>query len=363
MPNWFGAANVPRARSSRSSRSPLGSSGCATRFRRAFADADPGRAAAVRGGRLRDRARSGRHARAARGRAAGISLAVRIRSAAARRLGGRTRGSVCRDCMVRLVRRPLAATHTSTLLRRTILGSSEPEAVVLLDVEPEQQKTACDFHATRSAVRRRRRRSARTLRPRQAAVSARSQRSRTARRANLQPARGRRSRAPRRRPAVRFARRTRPRLGAPPALVLDLVEGLAAAPRASGGAADAPAFRTEALPERLAEDYVLKPLFSFAGSGVNVHPTPQDCAARSAARARPLVPAREDRVRGRARSRGRRPGQGRGTGHAPAAGCSRELVAATNLCRLSRGDMHGVDHNKNMTWVGSSVGLWEDPTG
>jgi len=25
--------------------------------------------------------------------------------------------------------------------------------------------------------------------------------------------------------------------------------------------------------------------------------------------------------------------------------------------------MHGVDHNKNMTWVGSSVGLWEDPTG
>ena len=35
------------------------------------------------------------------------------------------------------------------------------------------------------------------------------------------------------------------------------------------------------------------------------------------------------------------------------------LVPATNLCRLSRGAMHGVDHNKDLTWVGSSIGLWE----
>jgi hypothetical protein len=34
------------------------------------------------------------------------------------------------------------------------------------------------------------------------------------------------------------------------------------------------------------------------------------------------------------------------------------LVPAINLCRLSRGKMHGVDHNKNLEWVGSSVAIW-----
>ena len=28
-----------------------------------------------------------------------------------------------------------------------------------------------------------------------------------------------------------------------------------------------------------------------------------------------------------------------------------------NLVRLSRGKMHGVDHNKDMKWTGSSVGI------
>lgn len=36
-----------------------------------------------------------------------------------------------------------------------------------------------------------------------------------------------------------------------------------------------------------------------------------------------------------------------------------ELVPATNLCRLSRGKMHGVDFNKDFDWVGSSIALWE----
>ena len=35
-----------------------------------------------------------------------------------------------------------------------------------------------------------------------------------------------------------------------------------------------------------------------------------------------------------------------------------ELVPATNLARLSRGDLLGVDFNKNLTWVGSSIALW-----
>ena len=37
------------------------------------------------------------------------------------------------------------------------------------------------------------------------------------------------------------------------------------------------------------------------------------------------------------------------------------LVPATNLCRLSRAKMHGVDYNKDFDWVGSSVALWAQP--
>jgi hypothetical protein len=35
-----------------------------------------------------------------------------------------------------------------------------------------------------------------------------------------------------------------------------------------------------------------------------------------------------------------------------------DLTLAINMCRLSRGKMHGVDHNKGLAWVGSSVAVW-----
>jgi hypothetical protein len=31
-----------------------------------------------------------------------------------------------------------------------------------------------------------------------------------------------------------------------------------------------------------------------------------------------------------------------------------------NLVRLSRGKMLGVDHNKDLDWVGGSVGIWPE---
>jgi hypothetical protein len=34
------------------------------------------------------------------------------------------------------------------------------------------------------------------------------------------------------------------------------------------------------------------------------------------------------------------------------------MTLAINLVRLSRGKMHGVDHNKGLDWVGSSVAVW-----
>jgi hypothetical protein len=115
----------------------------------------------------------------------------------------------------------------------------------------------------------------------------------------------------------------------------------------------------EALPPDLSTAYVLKPLFSFAGGGVDVHPTPHACAAiaapdRSAwclqekiAYAGALTALDGSPVKVELRVMFVRPDD------------ESALVPVTNLARLSRGDMHGVDHNKDLTWVGSSIGLWE----
>jgi len=35
-----------------------------------------------------------------------------------------------------------------------------------------------------------------------------------------------------------------------------------------------------------------------------------------------------------------------------------EMTLLMNLVRFSRGKMMGVDHNKDLSWTGASVGLW-----
>lgn len=106
--------------------------------------------------------------------------------------------------------------------------------------------------------------------------------------------------------------------------------------------------------------YVLKPLFSFAGTGVKVDPTHEDLEA---------IPENE---RGAwilqekilyAPALRTPEGQGvkaevrmmflRGPNQQ-----TPELVL--NLVRLSRGKMLGVDHNKDFDWVGGSIGIWPD---
>lgn len=111
-------------------------------------------------------------------------------------------------------------------------------------------------------------------------------------------------------------------------------------------------------PDALTERYVLKPLFSFAGGGVNMRPTSDDLAAIPAAdRARWCVQEKIEYaevlravdgggVKVELRMMYLRPDD--------------EMLprAATNLCRLSRGELLGVDFNRELTWVGSSIGLW-----
>lgn len=104
--------------------------------------------------------------------------------------------------------------------------------------------------------------------------------------------------------------------------------------------------------------YILKPLFSFAGRGVRIDFERADLdAIPEEERSSWLIQEKVDYapalldpagngVKIEIRMMFVRPYH------------QQELTLATNLVRLSRGKMHGVDHNKDLTWVGSSVALW-----
>ena len=111
------------------------------------------------------------------------------------------------------------------------------------------------------------------------------------------------------------------------------------------------------IPDDL-ERYVLKPLFSFAGAGVNVEPTRADIERipehqrdkwiiqEKITYAPALLMPDGNGVKAEVRMMFlRAPEEERPT-----------LVL--NLVRLSRGKMLGVDQNRDLTWVGGSVGIW-----
>ncbi|MGK2858648.1 MAG: hypothetical protein ACSLFQ_15715 [Thermoanaerobaculia bacterium] len=103
--------------------------------------------------------------------------------------------------------------------------------------------------------------------------------------------------------------------------------------------------------------YVLKPLFSFAGGGVNVEPTRADIKAipvgdrhawclMEKIEYEPVLTAVDGGgVKVEVRMMFFRPDD------------EPRPILAQNLCRTSRGKMLGVDFNKNYTWVGGTVGL------
>jgi hypothetical protein len=115
--------------------------------------------------------------------------------------------------------------------------------------------------------------------------------------------------------------------------------------------------------ERIPDDlsgYVLKPLFSFAGGGVNIEPTRADIDAIPAGERHawclqekieyePVLQAADGGgVKIEIRLMFLRPDD------------EPKPILAQNLVRLSRGKMLGVDFNKQFTWVGSSVALSTD---
>jgi hypothetical protein len=245
------------------------------------------------------------------------------------------------------------------LMRRAILGGEAPEDVVLVDLAPEQQKTSPDFAATRLlfgvdsvCVTRLVKDGRRLLRE--------------------LPGGGRRE--------VRriYNRMVFDELDVKGAKVpfrwtddLDVtwcshpnwywVWSKYALPFLEHEAVPTAVFLSEleSIPPDLSL-YVLKPLFSFAGSGVVVDVT-REAIERvpSYQRGQWVLQRKIDYAAALPMPDGsgvkaevrvmliRPPGEQR-------------LVPLICLVRLSRGKMLGVDFNKNLTWVGGSVGLWHD---
>jgi hypothetical protein len=111
--------------------------------------------------------------------------------------------------------------------------------------------------------------------------------------------------------------------------------------------------RIDRVPNDL-ENYVVKPLFSFAGLGVIINLTPQDLAA---------IP-KEQRSQYILQERMHfEPVVDTPLGTAKAEVrimyiWLEELQPALTIIRMGRGLMMGVDHNRNLEWVGSSAGFY-----
>jgi hypothetical protein len=112
--------------------------------------------------------------------------------------------------------------------------------------------------------------------------------------------------------------------------------------------------RVERVPDDLA-NYVVKPLFSFAGLGVLMNPTREDLAQiPKDKRSQYILQERMEFAPVIATPFG-----GTKTEVRIMYLWVDELTPVMTIVRMGRGMMMGVDHNKNMEWVGSSAGLWQ----
>jgi len=241
------------------------------------------------------------------------------------------------------------------LLRRTILGRSKPENVVLLEIEPDKQKTRVDFAATETLLGIR---SVCLTRVKKRGLQLFYERD------------GKEVAIERIYNRVIFDELVRrPDLKVPFRFQDDLDVIWVGHPnwyfRVSKHslpflrtAHTAPAFFADEFPvSENIEDYVMKPLYSFAGLGVDMEPTREKLAALPKPREWILqkkvpyasfVPS----VDGQKSKAELRMMYVWPEGEAGP-------VLVNNLVRMSQGKMMGVDFNKEKTWVGSSIALRE----
>jgi hypothetical protein len=104
------------------------------------------------------------------------------------------------------------------------------------------------------------------------------------------------------------------------------------------------------------ENYILKPLYSFAGLGIKFHPTQADVNAIPAKerlhymlqermRFEPVIETPFGMTQAEIRIMYVWPENG-------------EMTPVLPLLRMGRGIMMGVDHNRHLEWVGGSAALW-----
>ncbi|MGB7130363.1 MAG: hypothetical protein WBD59_06130, partial [Candidatus Sulfotelmatobacter sp.] len=102
------------------------------------------------------------------------------------------------------------------------------------------------------------------------------------------------------------------------------------------------------------QNYALKPLYSFAGRGVVIAPKKEDISAIPAEERRdyilqerlhfePIIETPFGATKAEVRVMYIWPDK---------------LVPVLTIIRMGRGLMMGVDHNKNMEWVGASAGFY-----
>lgn len=239
------------------------------------------------------------------------------------------------------------------ILRRTIIGEANPENVILLEIEPETQKTRIDFVATETLL---------GIRP-VCLTKLRKQG-----RQLFYERDGREVRVERIYNRVIFDELIRrPDLDLPFRFQDDLDVHWVGHPnwyfRISKHSLPflktgqtSPAFFADEFPPGTAiEDYVLKPLYSFAGLGVEMEPTreklsalqkPHEWILQQKVQYAEFVPT-PDGPKSKAEIRMMFVWPENDS----------EPTLVNNLVRMSQGKMMGVDFNKEKTWVGSSIAL------
>ena len=241
------------------------------------------------------------------------------------------------------------------LLRRTIITDSAPENVVLLEIEPEKQKTRVDFAATE-----------RLLDIRAVCVTKIKKRGRKL----FYDRDGHEARIKRIYNRVIFDELIRrPDLNLPFQFQDDLDVTWVGHPnwyfRISKHSLPflktkyaSPAFFADKFPagENI-DNYVLKPLYSFAGHGVDMDPTREKIAAlenphewilqRKIEYAAFVPTVDGEKSKAEIRMMFVWPDE------------DRDPTLVNNLVRMSQGKMMGVDFNIDKTWVGASIALHE----
>ena len=239
------------------------------------------------------------------------------------------------------------------LLRRTVIGDAKPENVILLEIEPEKQKTRVDFACTEvllgiqsvclTEVKKKGRELFYDLDGRETRIE------RIYNRVIFDELE--------RRPDLKFGFNFQDDLDVRWIVHPNWYYRISKhslpflkTPHTS------PAFYADEFPSGEAlSDYVLKPLYSFAGLGVDMEPTPEKIAVLKD----PHIWILQKKVTYAAfvptvdgpKSKAELRMMFLWPDHAP------DPILVNNLVRMSQGKMMGVDFNKEKTWVGSSIAL------